>query len=62
VGWERREFKVMGHVSRHNSHRDRVDDVLWDEVVKRFQRVLADLNRSGEFDSLDLRSDGLEDE
>jgi hypothetical protein len=37
VGWS-----VAGRVSRHNSPKDKEDDELWDELVKRLEEVRDD--------------------
>jgi hypothetical protein len=42
VGYERKEFVVMGHVSRHNSEKDERHDALWDEVVKKLEAIIDD--------------------
>lgn len=54
MGYDQRTFRVIGHVSRHNSPKDAVHDALWDLLVARIREALDDKA----FEPLNLIEDG----
>jgi len=42
MGWDQREIKIVGHVSRHNSDKDDLDDSLFDELEHRITMIVKE--------------------
>lgn len=58
MGWEAREIRINGHVSKHNSYRDAVDEILWKEVCRQIREIV----NNSDFENLRLLMDWEEDE
>lgn len=39
MGYYAAEFRMVSHLSRHNSRRDRIDDLLYEELVERIRGI-----------------------
>lgn len=42
MGWDQREIRIIGHVSRHNSPKDVMDDSLFDELQHRITMIVKE--------------------
>ena len=42
MGWDTRSITITGHVSRHNSDQDDLDDSLFDELEHRIQMIVKE--------------------
>ena len=42
MGWDTRKIEIVGHVSRHNSDKDALDDSLFDELEHRIEMIVKE--------------------
>lgn len=57
VGFEQKELLIRGKVSRHNSPRDKVDDVKWEVMCEEVKKLLTESTYTDLWKSLDLEID-----